>query len=52
MTTHSSIFAQKIQWTEEPGRLQSTGPQKLDTTEHTYTHTHTHTIDTMYKIDN
>ena len=30
MTTHSSILAQKIPWTEESGRLQSTG---LDTTE-------------------
>ena len=27
MATHSSIFAWKIPWTEEPGRLQSTGPQ-------------------------
>ena len=25
MTTHSSIFAWKIPWTREPGRLQSTG---------------------------
>ena len=25
MTTHSSILAWKIQWTEEPGRLQSIG---------------------------
>ena len=25
MATHSSIFAWKIPWTEEPGRLQSTG---------------------------
>ena len=28
MATHSSILAWKIQWTEEPGRLQSMGPQK------------------------
>ena len=29
MPTHSSIFAQKIQQTEEPGRLQSTGSQRV-----------------------
>ena len=28
MATHSSILAWKIPWTEEPGRLQSTGSQK------------------------
>ena len=28
MVTHSSILAQKIPWTEEPGRLQSMGSQK------------------------
>ena len=27
MATHSSIFAWKIPWTEEPGCLQSTGLQ-------------------------
>ena len=27
MATHSSILAWKIPWTEEPGRLQSMGPQ-------------------------
>ena len=26
--THSSILAWEIPWTEEPGRLQSIGPQK------------------------
>ena len=25
MATHSSIFAWEVPWTEEPGRLQSTG---------------------------
>ena len=25
MTTHSSILAWKLQWTEQPGRLQSVG---------------------------
>ena len=29
MATHSSILAWKIRWTEEPGRLQSMGPQKM-----------------------
>ena len=28
MATHSSIFAWRIPWTEEPGKLQSTGLQK------------------------
>ena len=27
MVTHSSILAQRIQWTEKPGRLQSMGSQ-------------------------
>ena len=27
-TTHSSILAQRIPWTEEPGRLQSVGSQR------------------------
>ena len=27
--THSNILAWRIPWTEEPGRLQSTGPQKV-----------------------
>ena len=27
MVTHSSILAWEIPWTEEPGRLQSTGSQ-------------------------
>ena len=29
MTTHSSILAWKISWTEEPGRLHSMGPQRV-----------------------
>ena len=28
MATHSSIFAWRIQWKEEPGGLQSTGSQR------------------------
>ena len=33
MATHSSILAWRIPWTEEPGRLQSTGRKESDTTE-------------------
>ena len=29
MATHSSVLAWKIQWTEEPGRLQSMGSQRV-----------------------
>ena len=29
MTTHSSILAWEILWTEEPGRLQSMGLQRV-----------------------
>ena len=31
MATHSSILAWRIPWTEEPGRLQSTGVAKSRT---------------------
>ena len=30
MATHSSILAWKIPWTEEPGRLQSIGSQRVE----------------------
>ena len=46
METHSSILAWRTPWTEEPGRLQSMGLQRIGynwATEHTHTHTHTHT---------
>ena len=33
MATHSSIFAWRIPWTEEPDRLQFTVSQESDTTE-------------------
>ena len=33
MATHSRIFAWRIPWTEEPGRLQSMGSQESDMTE-------------------
>ena len=29
MAIHSSILAQRIPWTEEPGRLQSMGAQRV-----------------------
>ena len=29
IATHSSVFAWKIPWTEEPGRVQSRGPQRV-----------------------
>ena len=29
MAVHSSILARKIPWTQEPGRLQSMGSQKV-----------------------
>ena len=34
MTTHFSILAWRIQWTEEPGRLQSMGLQRVGHTGH------------------
>ena len=40
VVTHSSICAQKIPWTEEPGRLQSMGSQRV---RHSCAHRHTHT---------
>ena len=33
MATHSSVLAQRIPWTEEPGRLQSMEFQRVGTTE-------------------
>ena len=50
--THSSTFAWKIPWTEEPGGQQSTGWQRIGhdwatkqthTLTHTHSHTHSHT---------
>jgi len=46
-TTHSSILAWRIPWTEEPGRLRSVGFKESHMKERLtlslYTHTHTHT---------
>ena len=44
MATHSSIFAGRIPWTEEPGGLQPIRLQRVGhnwATKHTHTHTHT-----------
>ena len=38
MAPHSSTFAWKIPWTEEPGRLQSMGSLESDTTEWLHFH--------------
>ena len=40
MATHSSTLTWKSSWTEEPGRLQSTGSQKIETTERLHFHFH------------
>ena len=37
MAVHASILAWRIPWTGEPGRLQSMGSQRKDTTEETNT---------------
>ena len=36
MATHPSILAWKIPWTEEPGRLQSMGSQRVTEHAHAY----------------
>ena len=38
MAPHSSTLAWKIQWMEEPGRLQSMGSLESDTTERLHFH--------------
>ena len=38
MATHSSTLAWKIPWTEEPGRLQSMGLQRVGQTERLHIH--------------
>ena len=42
MTTHSSILAWEIPWTEEPGELQPIGSQKCRTRLSDYTATDVH----------
>ena len=36
MATHFSILAWRIPWTEEPGRLQSMGSQRVETNEQVF----------------
>ena len=43
MAARSKILAWRIQWTEEPGRLQSMKSQRAGHHYMTNTHTHTHT---------
>ena len=40
MATHSSVLAWRIQWTEEPGRLQSIGSQRVGHNWSDLAHTH------------
>ena len=42
MATHSSIFAWRIPWTEEPDGLQSMGSQELDMPERLSRHARIH----------
>ena len=46
MATHSNIPAWRIPWSEEPGRLQSIGPQRVRQDWVTNTHTHTLVLET------
>ena len=38
MATHSSVLAWRIPWAKEPGRLRSTGLQRVEVTEATSMH--------------
>ena len=40
MATHSSVLAWRIPWTEQPGRLQSMGSQRLEHDRSDLAHTH------------
>ena len=42
MVTHSSILAWRIPWTEEPGRLQSMGSQRVGHNRSDLAHTRAH----------
>ena len=50
MATHSSILAWRISWTEEPGRLQSTGSQRVRHDWVTSLHFFTSAVLTSHKI--
>ena len=47
MVTHSSILAWRIPWTEKPGRLQSTGSQRVG---HDWTTSLTHSLTIWLKV--
>ena len=47
MATHSSILAWRIPWTEEPGRLQSMGLQRVRHRCVTNTFTYIHSAPTL-----
>ena len=49
MATHSSILACRIPWTEEPGELQSTGPQRI--THDWVTNTYSQSFPTIITIN-
>ena len=42
--THSSIFVWRMPWTEEPGRLQSMGSQRVEHNRATNTFTFNHVV--------
>ena len=50
MATHPSILVWRIPWTEEPGRLESMGSQRVrhDLVSCVCTHTHARTLDIEY----
>ena len=50
MTTHSSILAWRIAWTEEPGRLQPIGLQGVRHNEQ-LTHTHKYISSSIYSLE-
>ena len=49
MVTHSSILAWRIPWTEKPGRLQSTGSQRVG---HDFTFTFTFNLHNTLRFIN
>ena len=46
MATHYSVLAWRIPWTEEPGRLQSTGSQRVRHDRRDLIRTHACTVGT------
>ena len=48
MATHSSVLPRKSPWTKEPGGLQSTGSQRIRTTERLSTQHTAHILHTIY----